>query len=181
MLFIGRLAVEKNLDLLVDMMAELIKWRPQAKLIFVGDFDYREELEKKAKASPAADRILFVGRIPREKLGVVQGLAKVFVFPSLTDTQSLTIHEAGQARLPVVMIDEPVTEVVHDGENGYFAQNNPIDFAEKVRMILEDPELQARMGRAGKKYTDEFSELRQTQKLVDIYEQVLAKRRQATS
>jgi glycosyltransferase involved in cell wall biosynthesis len=175
-LYLGRLSAEKNLDLLVGMMAELIKWRPQAKLVFVGDFDYREKLEAHAKASPAADHIVFAGKIAHEEIGAAYALAKVFAFPSTTDTQSLTLHEAALAGLPVVMVDEPVTEVVKDGVNGYFAENNPVDMAAKIRKILEDPKLQKKMGAASRKIAAAFSERTQTKKIVAIYGAILKAR-----
>jgi glycosyltransferase involved in cell wall biosynthesis len=173
--YVGRIGVEKNLDMLIDMINELVKWRPKAKLMFVGDFDYRKELEAKAAASPAASRIVFVGRVPREKLAMAYAVAKVFVFPSLTDTQSLAIHEAARAGLPIVMIDELVTEIVHEAQNGFFASNDAIDVAEKVRQILDDPKLQVSMSAASRRFADEFSELGQCKKVAELYESVLGR------
>ncbi len=174
--YVGRIGVEKNLDMLIDMISELIKWRPNARLMFVGDFDYRKKLEAKAKASPAAARIMFVGRVPREKLAVAYAVAKVFAFPSLTDTQSLAVHEAARAGLPIVMIDKPVTEVVHDGQNGFFAANDPIDMAEKIRQILDDPKLQASMGASSRRFAAEFSEAQQCKKVIELYESIIRSR-----
>jgi len=175
-LYLGRLSVEKNLDLLIEMMAELIKWRPHARLVFVGDFDYREKLEAAAKASPAANHIVFAGKVAHEEIGAAYALGNVFAFPSTTDTQSLTLHEATLAGLPVVMIDEPVTEVVKDGVNGYFAKDDPIDFAAKICKILEDPKLQKKMGAASRKIAAAFSERAQTKKITDIYDTILKER-----
>jgi 1,2-diacylglycerol 3-alpha-glucosyltransferase len=174
MAYVGRLSPEKNLGMLIDMISELIKWRPNAKLMYVGDFaEYRPKLEEKAQASSAANNIIFTGRLPREQLGHAFAATKVFVFPSLTDTQSLALHEATNAGLPVVMIDEPVTEVVHDGENGYFCKDDPIDMAAKVRDILEDTDGYQNMCHASKRIAGEFSERKQTQKMVDIYESII--------
>ncbi len=170
---IGRLSAEKNLDMLIPTMEKLLPSRPNAKLVFVGDFDYRPKLEAKARASTAADRIIFVGKIPREKLGVAHGVAKLLVFPSLTDTQSLVLNEATRSGLPVVMIDYKVTEVVVDGENGFFAKNDPKDMAKKIAMILEDPKLQKKMSANSKKLASKFSEKAQAKKIIDLYKQIL--------
>lgn len=172
--YVGRLSPEKNLDMLIDMIGELVKWRPTAKLMYVGDFaEYRPHLEEMASQSPAADRIIFTGRVPREQLGQVFGATKVFVFPSLTDTQSLALHEATGAGLPVVMIDEPVTEVVHDGANGYFSKDDPIDMAAKVNHVLDDPESYKKMCEASKHVASQFSEQKQAKKILDIYESII--------
>jgi glycosyltransferase involved in cell wall biosynthesis len=175
-LYLGRVSVEKNLDLLVGTMEELIKWRPNAKLVIVGDFDYRPTLEAHAKASTAADRIVFVGKIPHEEIGWAYAVAEVFAFPSLTDTQSLTLHEATLAGLPVVMIDHKVTEVVKDGVNGYFCNDDPIDMAAKLHKILEDPTLRKKMSAQSKKIAKQFSEKAQCSKIMDLYNQIIDKR-----
>lgn len=176
LLYLGRLSAEKNLDLLIPMMEELIKWRPHAKLVFAGDFDYRPTLEAKAQASTAAKRIIFVGKIAHEEIGGAYSIAKLFVFPSMTDTQSLTLHEATLAGLPVVMVDEPVTEVVKNGVNGYFCENDPIDMAAKVRAILEDPKLAKKMGSESRKTASKFSEKAQTKQILALYDEILKKR-----
>ena len=173
-LYVGRLSVEKNLDILIDMMSELIKWRPHAKLMYVGDFDYRETLEQKAKDSPAASRIIFTGTIPREQLGSAYASAMVFVFPSLTDTQGLVVHEAAQAGLPIVLIDEAVTEIVKDGKNGYICQNDAVDMAAKVRAILEDPKRRAAFAKQSKQLASKFSESKQSRKIANLYESLIA-------
>ncbi|HKX72901.1 MAG TPA: glycosyltransferase [Candidatus Saccharimonadales bacterium] len=181
MTYVGRLSPEKNLDMLIEMTAELIKWRPNAKLLYVGDFaEYRPKLEEKAAASPAADHIIFTGRLPREELGTVFGVTDVFVFPSLTDTQSLALHEAAGAGLPIVMIDEPVTEVVHDGVNGYFCKNDPIDMAAKVLDVLEDTAGYKKMSQASLKVAKQFSEKIQCDKILGMYDDIIRSKKAAT-
>jgi glycosyltransferase involved in cell wall biosynthesis len=133
-------------------------------------------LEAHARESSAADRIVFAGKIAHEKIGHAYALAKVFAFPSLTDTQSLTLHEASLAGLPVVMIDEPVTEVIKDGKDGFFAKNDPIDFAAKVRAILEDPKLQKKMSAEGPKIARKLNEKAQAKLILNIYDEILKNR-----
>lgn len=175
-LYIGRLGPEKNLAMLIDMITELVKSRPNAKLMYVGDFPaYRPELEALAKASPAAAHIVFTGRIPREKLGQPLSNAQVFVFPSLTDTQGLVVHEAAQAGLPIVMVDEPVTEVVRDGQNGYFCRNDPAEMAAKIAAILASPQTRTRMSTASRTIAGEFTEQRQSDKILAIYRKILGR------
>lgn len=176
-LYLGRLSAEKNLDLLINMMDELIKWRPHAKLIFVGDFDYRPTLEAHAKESAAHERIVFVGKVPHEEIGWAHATAKVFAFPSLTDTQSLALHEAAQSGLPIVMVDEPVTEVVKEGENGFFCKNDPIDMAAKISRILEDPALQKKMSEKSKRLAAKFGERTQCEETLGIYKAITAKQK----
>ncbi|HSE29775.1 MAG TPA: glycosyltransferase [Candidatus Saccharimonadales bacterium] len=170
-IYVGRLSQEKNLDLLIDMMPDLIKKRPNAKLIFVGDFDYRETLERNAKKSNNA-RIIFTGRMPREKLGIPLSIAKVFAFPSLSDTQGLVLHEAALAGVPIVMCDPLVSEVVKNGENGFYCKNNAKDMANKIAAILNDDKLQKSMSAKGKIIAGRLSEKAQAKKIIDLYKKI---------
>lgn len=171
--FVGRLGEEKNLALLVKAMNIVGKARPRAKLIFVGDFDYRETLEAMAAASKYPDRIIFTGAIPREELGVVYAALDVFAFPSLKDTQGWVLHEAAHARLPIVLIDRGVSEIVEDGKNGYFANNNPTDMARKIIALLRSPTKRVRFGEHSKVLARKFTEKHQTRKLEKLYQEVI--------
>ncbi len=171
--YVGRLGAEKNLDSLIPMIEEVLKVRPNAKLLYVGDFEYRETLEKLAKQSQASDRIIFTGALPRETLGTIYGASSVFVFPSMTDTQGLVLHEAALSGLPIVLTDGGVSEVVRDGENGFVADENPQSMAEKVVAILNDTRLREKFGEASKRIAGEYTEIEQTKKLEALYQRAL--------
>lgn len=173
-LYVGRLSAEKNLDLLIPMIKKVLRQRPNARLLYVGDFDYRETLEQMAADSGVGDRITFTGSIPREDLGIVYASADVFAFPSLTDTQGIVLHEAAHAGLPFIIVDRYVSEVVHDGENGFVARNNPTHFAECVIKLLEDKKLRQQYGEASKQLARLYGEYSQTKKLEIIYQNAIA-------
>jgi glycosyltransferase involved in cell wall biosynthesis len=175
-LYAGRLSAEKNLDILIPMIKKVLKKRPNARLLYVGDFDYREALEQMAADSGVGDRITFTGAMPREDLGVAYASAKVFAFPSLTDTQGLVLHEAAHAGLPFVLIDRDVSEVVRDGENGFVARPTAASFAECVLKLLEDDVLREEFAEASKRLARTYGEYAQTKKLEQIYQDALAQR-----
>lgn len=168
-MYAGRLSAEKNLDMLIPMIKKLVRRRPNARLVYVGDFDYRESLEQLAHESGVGDRITFTGALPRENLGVAYASADVFVFPSLTDTQGLVLHEAAHAGLPFVLTDRYVSEVVRDGENGFVARNNPTHFAECVERLLTDDKLRREFSENSRQLARMYGEYTQTKKLEKIY------------
>ena len=174
--FVGRLGEEKNLPVLIKAMDKVGHERPHAKLVFVGDFEYRATLERLAAASKYPDRIIFTGSMPREELGVAYAAFDVFVFPSLKDTQGWVLHEAAHARLPIVLIDHDVSEVVEDGKNGYFAKNNATDVARKIVELLKSPSKRAKFGEHSKELAARFTEKKQTRKLEKLYATVIEKR-----
>ena len=174
-LYVGRLGEEKNLAMLIPMIEKLIRKRPNAKLVFVGDFDFRETLEKMALESRAVGKVLFAGRLPRQKLSMAYQAADVFVFPSLTDTQGLVIQEAAHAGLPLVLCDPDVSECFKDGKNGFLAKNTPRDVANKVATILADDALRAKFSAHSKQLAESLSERTQTEKIVALFRHALKK------
>lgn len=168
--FVGRLGEEKNLDILIEAFSQKIaKERPNSKLLFVGDFEYRQTLEELAQATGFGDRIVFTGVMPREELGVVYEVMNVFCFTSLKDTQGWVLHEAAHARKPIVLIDRNLSEVVIDGESGYLVENNPSSLADAVIDLLRSPAKQKKFGEKSKKLASKYTERRQVRKLQKLY------------
>lgn len=171
--FVGRLGKEKNLDMLIPTLEYVAHQRPKARLLFVGDFEYRETLEQLAAESEFPERITFTGAIPRENLGVAYAAMDVFVFPSLKDTQGWVLHEAPLAGLPVVLLDKGVTSAVVEGENGFYVENSPEAVSEKIIELLTDDALRIAMGKKSEQIASEFTEERQVGKLIELYERVI--------
>lgn len=92
------------------------------------------------------DRILIKGAT--QKAGDVYASADIFGFPSAYEGFSLALMEAMSAGLPVVAFKScpSVNEVVHDGVDGYLADDSIDSFTEKLRTIMLDKNLRARMG-----------------------------------
>ncbi len=172
--FVGRLGEEKNLPLLIKSFERHIaKKRPKAKLLFVGDFEYRKTLEEMAAATKYADRIIFTGAMPREKLGLAYSVLDVFAFPSLKDTQGWVLHEAAHAGLPIVLVDKELSEVVQDGVNGFIANDNPTSFGQAIITLLEDADKRQEFGAISKKLAAKFTENRQVKKLEKLYQELI--------
>ncbi|MGO3701731.1 MAG: glycosyltransferase [Candidatus Saccharimonadales bacterium] len=175
--YVGRLGSEKNLELLIKAFAYLAPRRENIKLLFVGDFDYRETLEYLAEETGYGERIIFTGKLPRDELGTVYATLDVFLFPSTTDTQGLVIHEAALAGCPLVLVDKELSEVMVDGENGFLANENGLSIARKTIEILDDKERMKRFSQKSKQLAKEFSEKKQVAKQIALYEELLARDR----
>ncbi len=178
-LYAGRISKEKNLDLLLDAFtAHIAPSRADIKLLFAGDFDYRQELEEKAQASPYGDRVIFSGSYKRTDGGAIYAAADVFAFPSLTDTQGLVLHEAAGAGLPLVLCDAELSEIFHPEQNGLLATETPEDFAHQILTILSDATLQQQMSEMSQMYAREFTEAQQIAALEKLYIDCVAHHKQ---
>ena len=123
-LFVGRVAKEKSIDVLIKAMPLLVQKLPDAKLVIVGDGPSRLELEELAHQLSVRDSVIFTGMQPWQNIGRMYQLGDVFVSASVTETQGLTFAEAMAASLPVVaMEDESIAGFVRDGYNGRLFHN----------------------------------------------------------
>lgn len=174
--FVGRLGAEKNLVKLIEATEKVVKKRPQARLMFVGDFEFKEALEELAAQSSCPDRITFTGAIPRDELGVAYEAMDIFVFPSLTDTQGWAVHEAALAGLPLVLVDRELSEVLEPGTNGEFARNTAKSISDVVLDLLAHPKKRTAYGEESKKLARRYTESRQVAKLAKLYDEVIKAR-----
>jgi 1,2-diacylglycerol 3-alpha-glucosyltransferase len=172
-IFVGRIGTEKNIGLLIRSFATIGRRNPHAKLLIVGDGDDLELFQKQAAASHFADRIIFTGRVERNKLGALYASSDLLAFPSTSDTQGMVVNEGACAGLPAVMIDQEISEIVHDGENGYFSRNSTRDFAAKILKILADNTLRKKMSKRSIELSSQVSAGKQAAKLLRLYEETI--------
>src|SRR5262249_15290042 len=98
-LFVGRVAVEKNLHLMAQAYRRLRAPHPNCHLIIVGDGPYRAKLEAELAGVPAT----FTGMLEGEQLAIAIASADAKLFPSTTDTWGNAPLEAQACGLPVVV------------------------------------------------------------------------------
>lgn len=118
------------------------------------------------------DRIIFTGRLPRNTLGVAYATLDVFLFPSVTDTQGLALHEAAAAGCPLIIVDGELSEVLTEGENGYVVRNDSSEMAEKTASLLDAPILIQKFSHHSKNLAARFSEKNQVARQIALYERL---------
>ena len=129
-LYVGRLAPEKNLALVMHAYAVMRTRVPSAKLVLVGDGPLRAEL---ARALPDA---VFAGMRTGEALAAYYASGDVFLFPSLTETFGNVTLEAMASGLAVVAYDYAAArELITQRENGLLA---PFDGAEVFCALAQE-------------------------------------------
>jgi len=166
-LVVSRLAKEKNLEAAIAAVGR--SRTAGLRLAVVGDGPHRAALEAFAVACGVADRVRFVGALPREALPDVYASADAFVFPSTTETQGLVIAEAQAAGLRVVAADTPaMRETV--GLGGVVVPADPAEFAAALDAALAAGRDQSAVHLAQSRFSVET----QTRQILDLYREVLA-------
>lgn len=104
--------------------------------------------------------------------------ADIFIHPTLNDCFPLVLLEAMQYSLPIVSTFEGgIPDIVTDGKTGYLvAKRNIETLADKLEILIKNPELRQQMGNSGrKKYLDEFTSDFFEFKIVEILQQIIDK------
>jgi glycosyltransferase involved in cell wall biosynthesis len=104
MLYVGRMAPEKNLSVLIEMATLAMQSDSSLRLILVGDGPYRSECRRLVRRAGIGDRVRFEGFIARQDVDKYYAAADLFVFPSISETQGLVIQEAMMYGLPAVAV-----------------------------------------------------------------------------
>jgi 1,2-diacylglycerol 3-alpha-glucosyltransferase len=174
LLFVGRLGREKNIELLLQA---LMLTTVPARLAIAGDGPEREMLEERAKELGLADRVRFLGGIPRAGLPDYYASADAFVFASVSETQGLVLAEAMAAGAPVIAIDTPVVRDVV-GSDGWLVSGSAEAFARAIDALPagENP-LRAR----GRRTAEAFGIDAQAQKVAALYETLRTREVQAAA
>jgi glycosyltransferase involved in cell wall biosynthesis len=175
-LFVGRIAPEKNIQLLVKAFRRLRQQNSNVKLMIVGDGENKQYLMDLVQKFNLQDYVIFTGSLDRSELGCVYEAANVFAFPSRTDTQGLVLHEAAHAGLPLVMTDKKVSEMLIPGETGVFAENSIVGMAEALDKVIKMPKSKyEKMSQNAKIQARRYGEHRQTKKNEILFKNILEK------
>jgi PEP-CTERM/exosortase A-associated glycosyltransferase len=160
--FIGSFYDYEGLDVLIDSMPLLIRQHPDAKLLLVGGGPCESDLRARAVASPAADAIRFVGRVPHDQVERYYALTQILAYPRkrsrLTDlvTPLKPLESMAQGKLVCASDVGGHRELIEDGVTGrLFAPDDPPACADALASMLANPEAWPAMRAAGRCLVEE--------------------------
>ncbi|KAM2891811.1 hypothetical protein COP2_010056 [Malus domestica] len=150
---VGRLGVEKSLDFLKSVMDRL----PEARIAFIGDGPYREDLEKLFDGMPA----VFTGMLGGEELSQAYASGDVFVMPSESETLGLVVLEAMSSGIPVVGARAGgIPDIIptdQEGKTGFLYDYNDLDDClSKLQPLLENKDLRETIGKAAREEMEKY-------------------------
>ncbi|MCA9312152.1 MAG: glycosyltransferase [Phycisphaerales bacterium] len=149
-IYCGRVSVEKNLPMLVDVWKgvrrRVMGAGVQADLVVIGDGPYRAQMER----ALAGEDAWFLGFRRGEPLARLYASGDLFLFPSTTDTLGQVVMEAQISGLPAVVTDEGgPCEIISDGVNGRVVPAQDLEgWVNAASDLIRDADLRTRMARA---------------------------------
>ncbi len=168
-IFIGRLAQEKNVVFLLDVMKDLVPSLPKLKLLIVGDgpdYDlYKEIIEK----DHLENNVIMTGKVAWEEVPYYYHLSDIFLTASHTETQGLTVIEAmASSVVPICIEDESFKNTVIDGLNGRIF-NNEKECKEIITELYNDSKLTKKLSNQARINSDRFSAKYFAESVLDVY------------
>ncbi|MCL5032171.1 MAG: glycosyltransferase family 4 protein [Thermotogae bacterium] len=181
-LFVGRVAKEKNILFLIDAFSELHKRIDNTTLVIVGDGPERQEIIHKVSHLGIRDKVVLAGYIAREDIIEYYRQSDLFAFASITETQGLVVLEALSGGLPVVAVaKEGIADVLIEGKGCLLVEEPLIKpFVDKMENILKNRSLRLRLSDEGVNYVNQnWSMDTMAKRLQDIYHETadLSKKR----
>ncbi|PIA59314.1 hypothetical protein AQUCO_00400305v1 [Aquilegia coerulea] len=150
---VGRLGVEKSLDLVKKVMDRL----PEVRIAFIGDGPYRQELEDMFSGMP----VVFTGMLQGEELSQAYASGDVFLMPSESETLGLVVLESMSSGVPVVAaraggIPDIIPEE-QQGKTGFlFNPGDVEDCLSKLIPLLYNHEMRESMGKAAREEMEKY-------------------------
>jgi glycosyltransferase involved in cell wall biosynthesis/predicted metal-dependent phosphoesterase TrpH len=143
-LYAGRVAQEKNIDLLADAFEVAHASEPRLRLVIAGDGPEAPRLRARLR-----DRARWLGWLEGEALATAYASADIFCFASLTDTFGQVVLEAQASGLPVLAADAGgPRDLITAGVDGLLEPPTTDAFAGRLLELAASPLLRARLGRA---------------------------------
>jgi glycosyltransferase involved in cell wall biosynthesis len=150
-IYVGRLGVEKNLQLVASAYRQLRESRPDAHLIFIGEGPYRQELEAQLSGLP----VTFTGVLQGAELSRAIASGDVKLFPSTTDTWGNAPLEAQASGLPVIVsnIGGP-NELMLDGVTGIKIKGRSVQELCDAMLALMDEPVRSKMAQTARRFAE---------------------------
>lgn len=172
-LYLGRVAKEKNIQELLSHLQTYLKEKKDIKFVLVGGGPEKSNLEILAKQYELEDHVIFVGEVPWEQVMDYYRMGDLFVSASQSETQGITYIEALASGLPVVAKADPCLEgVVENAINGYTFDDKD-SFLRALDTVLDDPQYQKQLSQNATQSVEKFSEAVFAKNVEALYTDVL--------
>lgn len=176
LLFVGRVAFEKNIEFLIRATALARREIPELLLIIAGEGPAQKNIEKLVGALQMEPNVKLIGYMDRQKQLIdCYNAADAFVFASRTETQGLVLLEAMAAGLPVVSTAHMGTrDILMQATGAVVPEDEPESFAEQVVRVMTDNELRRKLAQQAQGYAMQWSSGAMAEKMMALYQKLTA-------
>ena len=143
MMNIGRVSTIKNLDFVIDVVAEIKNRGTDLRLLLVGSGPDENYFKSKVEKLGLNDQVIFTGKVMcAEKKSAMFAASDLKIFPSFYDTDGIVRIEAAACHCPTIFIKDSIaSSTITPDVNGYIGEDSVPKFAEKIIDIIGNPKL----------------------------------------
>ncbi len=173
---IARLFPLKGHDQLMDAAPEIVRRHPNVRFFLIGDGILYDHLRERARAAGILENFVFAGLIDRERIPEMLSAMDVVVHTSLREGLARVLPQALAMGKPCVSFDiDGAPEVVIPEKTGYLVNpNDSAGLADAIAILINDPQLRARMGAAGRRQVDPaFRAETMVRQIAEVYEMLV--------
>lgn len=175
LLYVGRIAKEKNLGFLLRAFAHAHPQDARLHLRLVGDGPDLDRLQRLAENLGIAAQVDFAGACPFDQVPVEMSQADLFVFTSVSETQGLVVLEAMAANLPVILVESsPLFDCARPGIDCIVSVADEQAFAAAILSLARDPQRAQALAATARARAETFAMPALTGRLIDIYQRAIA-------
>lgn len=170
-----RLTAEKNVEFLVETVADILKNNRKVKFMAVGDGYLMPKLKEIFAQAGVSEQAIFCGLVDKKEIKNYFSAGDIFVYSSKSETQGMVITEAMYMGLPIVAVNATgICDLVENNINGFLVSENKSEFMETISKLINDAELRKKMGAesariAREKYTAQIC----ARKMLEVYNKVI--------
>lgn len=172
LLTLSRIAGEKKINRILNVLPEIVDEFPKACLVIAGDGPDLEVLQEQVERLTLEDNVIFAGDVPHEDVGSFYKMADLFVSASDTETQGLTYIEALASGTRCVVYDTDYTERVFDDKCFGEVFTRPSEMRDKILDYLREGPSEIPADKLAKKL-DQISAKRFGSDVHQFYEEVI--------
>lgn len=172
LVYVGRIAPEKNVDFLLQAFAGIAQLIPNLYLLIVGGGkkQFEEELHEHIAQLGITNRVRNTGMTAYDDIPSYLAMCDIFVTTSVSESFGMSTVEAMGTGLPVMGIQSPGTsDIVEEGKTGFLSTEDVAAFTAKLTYLCLHPELRKKMGQAAYEASKQYDIERTAQLLLKHY------------
>lgn len=176
-LFVGRLAEEKNVEFLIESQKVLSEKYNNIKLVIVGDGPDKEKYEEYSKKLGLTKNIIFTGKAAWGDMPYYYHISNIFATASKTETQGLTIIEAMASNVtPVCMRDEAFQSMITEELNGLFFETQK-EYQNHILNLYKNPEMLKKFNKQARIQAEHYSSKNYAERVLEVYNRAIKEKR----
>ena len=177
-LFVGRIALEKNIKFLIDSQKNLKDKYKNIKLIIVGDGPDKDEYEEYSKSLGLEGNVIFTGKASWSDMPFYYNMADIFATASKTETQGLTVIEAMASNtVPICMRDEAFQSMVTEELNGLFFETNE-EYENAIIRLYEDKKELSKFDKQARIQAETYSSKYYGERVLEVYNRAIKEKKE---